>query len=475
MENNIREYLENLDNLNGNVDLNSLNTRQRNKLRGVMRQARQLLQDMEATEENRRRTPPWRSDSPTLSGDSETASVSDTFSSTSIESEEHRGGDQGREKKRRLDIQLSQEEDPGPGMVSVKVSGSSTVHEIDKRLIAYKSLYFRSYLARFHEKEKKGDISKVVELGSDIVSELALEVIKRYLDSNRLDLKNGLEAFEVLTAANYLKIEALEPLAEIQIKKYIDKKNVLDILDKYVEGMGNQRLGSYISTTIIKPAENVRRRKYGKFDLTLKLGPLEFRCHRAVLSAASDRIKTVLENLLSGVGVVKDSEIGVTEENSQHVYNLLDLIYVSQDLSFSSVEEALSVLQILEDLKLSPKYFQTCYTYITKEIATESVEGILKVGKETNNQELVNIALFFIMFKIKEVREIFLKLDKEDIIKIIGHSYLNIENELDVALLAIDWIKENDQVIYNNNCIFRYSDGIFASLSCRARLGLNIK
>ena len=50
------------------------------------------------------------------------------------------------------------------------------------------------------------------------------------------------------------------------------------------------------------------------------------------------------------------------------------------------------------------------------------------------------------MFKIKELRGIFIKLDKEDIIKIIGHSYLNIENELDVALLAVDWIKENDQV-----------------------------
>ena len=45
-----------------------------------------------------------------------------------------------------------------------------------------------------------------------------------------------------------------------------------------------------------------------------------------------------------------------------------------------------------------------------------------------------------------ELRELFLKLDKEDTIKVIGHSYLNIENELDVALLALDWIKENDQV-----------------------------
>ena len=447
MENNIREYLENLENLN--VDLNILNTRQRTRLRGVMRQARQLLQDMESTEGNRRRSPPWRWDSADHSGDmdSETASVSDTFSSTSIESEEQRSRDQGQEKKRRLNIQLSKEEDPGPGMISVRVSGSSTIHEINKRLIAYKSLYFRSYLARFHEKEKKGDISKVVELGSDIVSELALEVIKKYLDSNRLDLKNGLEAFEVLTAANYLKIEALEPLAEIQIKKYIDKKNVLDILDKYVEGMGNQRLGSYISTTIIKPAENVRRRKYGKFDLTLRLGPLDFRCHKAVLSAASDKIKTLFENLPSGQSVVNDSDIGITGENSQHVYNLLDLIYVSQDLSFSSIEEALSVLKILEDLKLSPKYFQTCYTYITKEISTENVEGVLKVGKKTNNQELVTIALFFIMFKIKELRGVFIKLDKEDIIEVIGHSYLNIENEVDVALLAVDWIKENDQVL----------------------------
>ena len=43
------------------------------------------------------------------------------------------------------------------------------------------------------------------------------------------------------------------------------------------------------------------------------------------------------------------------------------------------------------------------------------------------------------------------KADKEDAIKVISHSYLNIENELDVALLALDWIKENDQVKSNSN------------------------
>ena len=439
MDNNLRAYFEHIIETE---DYSSLNTRQRAKMRGVIRQARQLLQDLDSTEERG-----WspRADSP-LSGDmdSETASVSDTFSSTSIESEERPGG-RDRETRRRLNIQLSQEEDPGPGVVSVKVSGSSTIHEIDKRLIAWKSLYFRSYLARFHEKEKL-DIGKTVELEPDIVSELALEVIKAYLDSNRLDLKNGLEAFEVLEAANYLKIESLEPLAEIQIKKYIDKRNVLDILDKYVEGMGNQRLGSYISSTIIKPAENARRRKYGKFDLTLKLGPLEFRCHKAVLAAASDKMKTELVDLPTGQNVINATDIGVTAENSQHAFNLLDLIYVSQDLSFSSVEDALSVLKILEDLRMSPKYFQTCYTYLSKEISVENVEDVLIVGKTRSNQELVNIALFFIMFKIKELREPFLKLDKEDAIKVIGHSYLNIENELDVALLALDWIKENDQV-----------------------------
>ena len=150
MDNNLRAYFEHIIETE---DYSSLNTRQRAKMRGVIRQARQLLQDLDSTEERG-----WspRADSP-LSGDmdSETASVSDTFSSTSIESEERPGG-RDRETRRRLNIQLSQEEDPGPGVVSVKVSGSSTIHEIDKRLIAWKSLYFRSYLARFHEKEKKG-------------------------------------------------------------------------------------------------------------------------------------------------------------------------------------------------------------------------------------------------------------------------------------------------------------------------------
>ena len=386
--------------------------------------------------------------------DSETASVSDTFSTTTIETIEidERGG-QSLEKRPRLDTQLNQEEDPGPGLVRVKVSGSSTVHEIDKRLIATKSQFFRSYLARF----EKGDTDKVVELESSIVTELALEVIVRFLDRKRLDLKNGLEAFEVLEAANFLRMESLEPLAEGQIKKYIGKRHVLNILEKYVDGMGIKRLGDYVNSTIIKPAESIRKRKYGKFDLTLKLGDFDFKCHKAVLSTASHRIKTHLEEFPNSSGYIRDYDIGVTKENTQHVYNLLDLVYTSQDLCFSSVEEALSVLKLLEDLKLIPKYFQTCYTFITKEISVENVEEIYSVGRDTSNIELVNIALFFIMFKIRDLQGVFLNLVKEDAVKVLSHSYLNMDSELDVAMMAIDWIKENDQVLTNCKCIWQCS------------------
>ena len=87
---------------------------------------------------------------------------------------------------------LSPEEDPGPGDVLVQVSDSSTIHVMDKRALALKSEYFRSYLIRFHAKnmDMQEEKERTVELNSDFVSSEAWAVIKIFVESGELVLQD---------------------------------------------------------------------------------------------------------------------------------------------------------------------------------------------------------------------------------------------------------------------------------------------
>ena len=87
---------------------------------------------------------------------------------------------------------LSPEEDPGPGVVHVQVSDSSTIHAMEKRALSLKSEYFRSYLIRFHDQnmELQEENERTVELNSDFVSSEAWAVIKVFIESGELVLQD---------------------------------------------------------------------------------------------------------------------------------------------------------------------------------------------------------------------------------------------------------------------------------------------
>ena len=382
-----------------------------------------------------------------LSSQADTASIADTVSSTSIESDEGGGGDTSAQEE----VTLPQDEDPGPGVIPIKISGSPVIHEIEKRLLAFKSLYFRSYLARFHNRDNRdkdigAELNGAIELNADFVTHDAWEAIEVFIKENKYIGKNCAEAVEVLEGANYLQIEALQTLAVADIKQYICQTNHVDFYNNFVASRGIKELGDFINSTIVRPSENIRRRKYGKFDLAIKLGHFSFKCHKAVVSGASDILKVNLaatkDNITDGV------DIGATLDNAQAYYNLLEQIYIDREaISFKTVTEALSVLRILEDLKINPKFFHASYSFIRKMVTVENVLEIYLVGKKCGKEDLINIALYFIMFKIDKLKSVFLKLSKQEVCKILSHSYLNICTELEVAKLAVEWIKCANQVL----------------------------
>ena len=93
----------------------------------------------------------------------------------------------------------------------------------------------------------------------------------------------------------------------------------------------------------------MRRRLYGNFDSTIQLGSLSYRCHKAVLIPAIARLG---EHLGKGDGVVDVQVLGVTEGHMQHLYTLLEAVYVGNysSLICSSLEDTLAYYTLIVQL-----------------------------------------------------------------------------------------------------------------------------
>ena len=206
------------------------------------------------------------------------ADIAEEFCLLRVEKRDEGGGG---DTSAQEEVTLPQDEDPGPGVIPIKISGSPVIHEIEKRLLAFKSLYFRSYLARFHNRDNRNkdigaELNGAIELNADFVTHDAWEAIEVFIKENKYIGKNCAEAVEVLEGANYLQIEALQTLAVADIKQYICQTNHVDFYNNFVASRGIKELGDFINSTIVRPSENIRRRKYGKFDLAIKLGHFSF-------------------------------------------------------------------------------------------------------------------------------------------------------------------------------------------------------
>jgi len=342
------------------------------------------------------------------------------------------------------DTTLSPEEDPGPGSVQVQVSDSPTIHIMDKRSLARKSEYFRSYLVRFHTNnmEEQEMSEKMVELNSDFVSSEAWTVIKVYVEFGDLKLTDEV-AFEVLQASNYLQMDSVQAETAEYLKNLVSKTNFLTVYD-FAVSRGINSLSSYIMSTIIKPAEVMRRRKYGGFDLNLQLGQLVFKCHRSVLSSMSQRIRTVLGEEQQMVdGVVDSSSFGISSENSQLFYNVFELVYLgTEEFSIYSFEEAISIFKILLRLKFDYKFIRPCLTSLARLVSLTNYSDIYQTGHEAAQ----DIALYFLMYRIEQLKydQFFLTLPLQDCCKIFSHSYLNVPNEFSVVELIFSWLSHQD-------------------------------
>ena len=177
-------------------------------------------------------------------------------------------------------------------------------------------------------------------------------------------------AFEVLQASNYLQMDSVQAQSAEYLKTLVSKSNFLTVYD-FAVLRGIKNLSSYIMSTIIKPAEVIlntfenfkvpltskvmRKRKYGPFDLVLKMGQLDFNCHSSVLANMSSSIKNVLQGKslendeMHVEGQTRDTamiccyEFGITGEQLQTFYNAFENVYLGREVSeesFTGLEDS---------------------------------------------------------------------------------------------------------------------------------------
>ena len=91
---------------------------------------------------------------------------------------------------------------------------------------------------------------------------------------------------------------------------------------------------------------------YGAFDSTLELGCLSYRCHRDVLGPAIGRVG---EHLKEDGDILDVKVVGVTEGQFQHLYTLLEAVYLGTFSSIlgSSLEDVLSYYSLNVRLKFT--------------------------------------------------------------------------------------------------------------------------
>ena len=343
-------------------------------------------------------------------------------------------------------IALDPEDDPGPGVLKVRISGSVTVHQFDKRLLAFKSIYFRSFMARFQRREAEkqhrddNDVHELVGL----VTDDALVAVKQFLTTNKLSIKCYEDAMEYLNAANYLQIESLQNyLAKGKIiKQFVKKNNHVTMFNDFASARGIKHLGDYIRSSLIKPAEMARKRKYGKFDLTFELGQFQYLCHKTIISSVSRKIRCFITSH-QDASVISLQDLGI-KSCPQSIFDLLELIYLDRDsISFNSVEDALAVLKNFRELEFSSNYFDTCYNYLKKQISADNAAVLYQTGFQLLDETLVDMALFYLMYDTTLLEKMINKLSRQDLCKILRHSYLNITSEFQVLKMVIGWLNQS--------------------------------
>ena len=340
-------------------------------------------------------------------------------------------------------------EDPGPGDVRVKLTGTSHEFQLNRRSFASKSEWFVHKLSFQQNKSEVETDQWVIELNPQEVSAKALAVVEKFVNKDELSYPDEVVAEQVLVAANYLQMDGLQAEVLEGVKKAINNANCVKYHAEYCAVRGVGQLDTYIMSTIVRPAEMARRRKYGRSDLVIKLSKtFPFKCHKTVLASASKKIKGILERN-SSIEIIEGEDLGLTSRNVQQAYNLFEQIYLNEE-SFvsSSMEDSLEVLKLISTLEMTDDLYLSHLEGLGRQVSVGNVGELYHTGLELGQEEVVNLGLQYLTFKIQhpDLESLFLALPRNHVSQVLASSRLNVPDELTVGKLALKWVEAQEKV-----------------------------
>ena len=344
---------------------------------------------------------------------------------------------------------MTGDEDPGPGNVCVRLAGSHHQVLLNKRSFASKSAYFRSWWS--FQKDKSEEEDRVLQLHPEEVTAEAFLVLADFVKKSELCFQSQEVAEEVLVAANFLQMDAVQDEVLEVIKKMVTKDNFVIFYNKYCVTRGLSKLQTFIMSTIVLPAEAARRRKYGPPDLVIKLHQFLFKCHKAVLVSASKKIRRILE-ANSSIKIIEGKDLGLTHENAQLAHNMFERIYLNEEsFGVSSMSDSLEVLKLITILELKENLYQFHVESLCRRVSVSNVGQIYHAGLEMGLEDVVSLALQYLTFRIghPSLQSLFLALPLQHVSQVLGSSSLNVPDELTVGKLALKWMEAGEKVIQN--------------------------
>ena len=344
------------------------------------------------------------------------------------------------------------DEDPGPGNVCVRLSGSHHEVHLNKRSFYSKSAFFRHWWSFQKDKSEEEREAQVLQLHPEEVTPEVFFVLADFVKKSELNYQGEEMAEELLHAADYLQMDAVQNQMVEVIKKMVTRENFVTFYNKYCVTRGLSKLQTFIMSTIVLPAEAARRRKYGPPDLVIQLHQFLFKCHKAVLVSVSKKVRRIVEGN-SSIKTIEGKDLGLTHENAQLALNMFERIYLNEtSFGSESMSDSLEVLKLISILELKDNLYQSHVESLRRWVSVSNLGEIYQTGVEMGHEELVNVALQFLTFAIRDpsLQPLFLSLPLQHVVKVLASSRLNVPDELTVGKLALQWLEAGEKVILLN-------------------------
>ena len=253
-------------------------------------------------------------------------------------------------------------------------------------------------------------------------------------------------AYEVLVAANYLGMDAVQAAAAEFLKPHVTKANFLTIFNT-AKNRGIESLAAFITSTIIQPQERMRRRVFGEFDLVLRLDQLRYRCHRAVVATASSAVRDHLRTEQRCMAELDVKVLGVGGEQVAALHSVLESLYLGSPPSTlgTPLEEDLGLLRLLADLGLPPAVAAPVLAGLAAKVTPDTLATVYAASCTPHHPALRQFALAYLVRHTDALERLLVELPREEVEEVLAHDWLEVEEEARVAELCLAWLAAHQE------------------------------